>query len=201
MGVIYKAVNKINGKSYIGQTNNLKRRIKEHIKREDGTAFHAAIMKYGEENFDWEIIEECPEEELNDREIYWITYFDTYSNGYNSTRGGQWRDGLVKWQKENPDKVRQNGINNLKKIGEWWNTSNPEYMAHIRRIQKTGIQCVMRKVRCIELDKIFNSISEAEQWSISSDNPNGRVCHHQHISKVCNGQRHTTGGYHWEYVD
>lgn len=44
MGVIYKAVNKINGKSYIGQTNNLKRRIKEHIKREDGTAFHAAIL-------------------------------------------------------------------------------------------------------------------------------------------------------------
>lgn len=35
MGVIYKAVNKINGKSYIGQTNNLKRRIKEHIQRED----------------------------------------------------------------------------------------------------------------------------------------------------------------------
>lgn len=59
----------------------------------------------------------------------------------------------------------------------------------------------MRKVRCVELDKIFNSISEAEQWSASSDNPNGKICYHQHISKVCNGKRHTTGGYHWEYVD
>lgn len=180
---------------------NLKRRIKEHIKQKDGTAFHAAILKYGEENFDWEVIEECPEEELNDREIYWIAYFDTYNNGYNATRGGQWMDGLVKWQKENPDKVRQNGINSLKRIGEWWNPDNPEYMAHIRKIQKIGIQCVMRKVRCVELDKIFNSISEAEQWSTSSDNPNGKICHHQHISKVCRGKRHTTGGYHWEYVD
>lgn len=201
MGVIYKAVNKINGKSYIGQTNNLKRRIKEHIKQKDGTAFHAAIVKYGEKNFDWEVIEECPEEELNDREIYWIAYFDTYNNGYNATRGGQWRNGLVKWQKENPDKARQNGINSLKRIREWWNPDNPEYMAHIRKIQKIGIQCVMRKVRCVELDKIFNSISEAEQWSASSDNPNGKICYHQHISKVCNGKRHTTGGYHWEYVD
>lgn len=47
------------------------------------------MRKYGIENFSFEIIEECKKEELNDKEKYWINYFNTFFNGYNLTTGGQ----------------------------------------------------------------------------------------------------------------
>lgn len=43
---------------------------------------------YGIENFDFEIIEECPIEELDEKEIYYIKLFDSYNTGYNNTYGG-----------------------------------------------------------------------------------------------------------------
>lgn len=89
---IYKITKKENGKSYIGQSNDCERRIKEHCypsRYLDGLAIDIAIHKYGKEAFDYEIIEECSLEELNERETYWIKYYNTYENGYNSNLGGE----------------------------------------------------------------------------------------------------------------
>ena len=61
-------------------------------------------------------------------------------------------------------------------------------------------KAVSKKVKCIELNLIFDSLSAAEEWSKSSNNPNGKIAAHQHISKVCKGQRKTCGGYHWKYI-
>lgn len=47
-----------------------------------------AILKYGKEHFKIELIEECPIEWLDRREIFWIDYFDSFNNGYNLTAGG-----------------------------------------------------------------------------------------------------------------
>lgn len=94
-GFIYKITNIINNKSYIGQTiQNVKERFYQHCatkcsKEVLNMAIHKAIMKYGKDNFIIEVIEETDKENLNDREIYWIKYFNTYYNGYNSTKGGQ----------------------------------------------------------------------------------------------------------------
>lgn len=60
----------------------------QHLKSKDNHAFHQALRKYGEENFEWIILEECDDTLLNEREIYWIKEKDTYNNGYNETRGG-----------------------------------------------------------------------------------------------------------------
>jgi group I intron endonuclease len=93
-GVIYKATNLVNEKSYIGQTiRTLKLRKKQHawyaLYNRDNTYFHSALRKYGVENFDWEVIDECVNaESLNKMEIYYIGYYDTYNNGYNLTLGG-----------------------------------------------------------------------------------------------------------------
>ena len=57
---IYKYTNKINNKSYIGLTNDINRRCKEHkymASKKDTSHFHQAINKYGIENFDFEILE------------------------------------------------------------------------------------------------------------------------------------------------
>lgn len=50
-----------------------------------------AIIKYGKENFVIEPLEKCGSTLLNEREKYYISYFDSYRNGYNSTEGGQGR--------------------------------------------------------------------------------------------------------------
>ena len=97
-GFIYKITNTINSKSYIGQTiQNVKERFYQHCatkcsKAVSNMAIHRAIKKYGKSNFTVEVIEEIDSANLNDRERYWIRYYDSYNNGYNSTEGGQ--DGI-----------------------------------------------------------------------------------------------------------
>ena len=97
-GFIYKITNKINGKSYIGQTiQNVKERFYQHCATKCSQeilnmVIHKAINKYGKSNFTIEVIEEVESTNLNDRERYWIRYYDSYNNGYNSTKGGQ--DGI-----------------------------------------------------------------------------------------------------------
>lgn len=94
-GFIYKITNVMNGKVYIGQTiQNVKERFYQHcaIKCDEAVlqmAIHKAIFKYGKSNFTIEVIEEVESNSLNDREKYWIGYYDSYNNGYNSTKGGQ----------------------------------------------------------------------------------------------------------------
>ena len=95
--VIYKHTNKINGKSYIGQTcTPTKVRWKSgYGYRKSCQLFANAIEKYGWENFEHEIIEDEIKsvEEANEREKYWIAYYHTFirdpeCNGYNMTPGG-----------------------------------------------------------------------------------------------------------------
>lgn len=92
---IYKVTNKINNKCYIGQSVDIKSRFQQHEsqaynKKRNSYNFtlYRAIRKYGIKNFSFEIIEECPKEILNEREQYWINYYDSYNNGYNMTIGG-----------------------------------------------------------------------------------------------------------------
>lgn len=88
-GFIYKITNKVNGKSYIGQTRyTVEFRWRQHQHKKDNCYFHNAIHKYGVENFIVETIEECDVEDLNSREIFYIAKYDTFNNGYNLTIGG-----------------------------------------------------------------------------------------------------------------
>jgi group I intron endonuclease len=67
---IYKITNLINGKIYIGQSNNIKRRFGEHqrLGYKSRILVDKAIAKYGVNNFSYEVLEECPLEKLNERE-------------------------------------------------------------------------------------------------------------------------------------
>ena len=87
---IYKITNKINGKSYIGQTNNYNRRFMEHRGMYDTTGskvLYQAFKKYGINNFDFEILGEY--ENYNEMEVKFTEEFDTINNGYNVANGGE----------------------------------------------------------------------------------------------------------------
>lgn len=96
-GYIYKITNKINGKSYIGKTNNLRRRWNEHKWGKGGTAIlNKAFKKYGVSNFEFSLVEKrefATKEELNKElsqmEIDYVAKFKTYRKGYNATIGGE----------------------------------------------------------------------------------------------------------------
>ena len=89
---IYKIENKINHHIYIGQSVHIYNRWKYH--KYEGhwkdNYLYNAFKKYGIENFDFSIIEKTlPNKEiLNEREKYWIKYYNSYKNGYNLTEGG-----------------------------------------------------------------------------------------------------------------
>lgn len=94
---IYKITNLVNGKVYIGQSQDIYNRWYDHKKdsrkKKTNIALYRAFNKYGIENFSFEIIEKCSLEELDDKEIYYIMKYHSYinledSNGYNMTIGG-----------------------------------------------------------------------------------------------------------------
>jgi len=93
--IIYKATNKINKMSYIGQSNRaLKNRINEHIqdmkKMRYNSFFHRALAKYNHKNFEWSIIKRCKsKDELGYYEKYYISLLNTIKPyGYNLIPGG-----------------------------------------------------------------------------------------------------------------
>ena len=94
---VYKITNKINGKSYIGQSINIQKRIHQHFWKAKcvkdisyNSALHSAIRKYGQINFQTEIIQECSTENIDEKEKYYIKYYNTLTpNGYNILSGGQ----------------------------------------------------------------------------------------------------------------
>lgn len=90
--IVYRYVNKNNGKSYVGVTSNPSKRYYAH-KSANGSspAFHNAINKYGFDAFEYEVVEEFDNiDDAYDSEIEYIRFFDSVSpNGYNISEGGK----------------------------------------------------------------------------------------------------------------
>lgn len=92
-GIIYKATNVINGKTYIGQTiYSLEKRVSAHEnKAKNPTShFHKAIKLHGKDKFIWEVICECySKEDMDEKEVYYINLLNSIDSGYNMTLGGE----------------------------------------------------------------------------------------------------------------
>lgn len=210
MAYIYKITNIINNKLYIGKTvNTIEKRFNQHkneskTERAKNRPLYRAINKYGIENFEIEIIEECNYDILNEREIYWINYYDTYNNGYNATLGG---DGTI--------------IIDYKKVLDMWNKNNnitvkqiAEFMGHdigvISRILKehniTKEEIIKRgqdsySYKVAQLDKDTEEIIAIYDSQQKAAVALGKTptCG-ANIGRVCNGQRPTAYGYKWKRI-
>lgn len=125
---IYRYTNLINGKRYIGKSINITNRHYNHLsaannKNANKSLLEKAIYKYGFNNFRFEVLEYCLPEELDEREVYWIDYYKTFTNrkdklgyGYNQTEGGDsYNIGHIPWNK---DKKNVYSIEQLNRISE-----------------------------------------------------------------------------------
>lgn len=207
--IIYKIENKENGMIYIGQTvRTLRERTLEHARNKE-TYIDRTMNKYGIEHFDISVIDTAETmDELNEKEIYWIKHYNSMKpNGYNLCYGGNNTKGfhhseeskakMSKIQKERGNQVGEKnhfyGKHHSKEQKEKWSKERKgvkmtEEFKHKARYNKVNSKRVIN----IETGEIFVTIAEAARiYNIKSE----------HISRVCRGQRKTTGGYHWKYAD
>ena len=89
---IYKITNSITGQVYIGQSVSIEERWNTHKRLSqlpnENNKLYQSIKEYGLNNFVFEVIEECPTEELNEKEIYWIDFYNSVKMGLNTAPGG-----------------------------------------------------------------------------------------------------------------
>lgn len=208
MGYIYKITNLINKHNYIGQTSiSIEERFKQHCynsfnhkkgKDEYDYPLHRAIRKYGVDNFEISLIEECNDDLLNEKEIYYIKKYHGYDDGYNATLGG---DGNKRY---NYDKIVEfflNHDNSLIETCKYFNiydqvvysalkSKNIDYKILTSNKPK---QKYNKKIRLVETGQIFNSMSEIDKFF------NKQV--HGNIRRCLNGITEKAYGYHWEEID
>ena len=223
---IYKIENLINGKIYIGQAVDIKARWRTHIfsantlsHKDSSSPIHLALAKYGKENFSFTIVEECEINLLNEKEKFWIDYYDSYRKGYNASTGGDngftredGRPVLLYDLKGN----FQYEFCNIASAARFLNLGYATVYSVLQEKRKScGGYMIKYKLEpnfpkqieaysghrgdckiVLQLDKNDNILAEyfsvneaARQTNLDSST----------ISKVCRGKLKTHGGYKWKY--
>lgn len=184
---IYCIENLIDNKKYIGQSVNIKERWYHHKRRlRNGNHYNNHLQsswnKYGEENFLFYIIEECSEYELDAKEEYHISKYNSLEFGYNQRPGGN----TSNMTKEQKTKI---GLSNKNKI------RSSEFKEHLSKVNK-GRAFRHKVVKQSTLDhKLLNtyfSIAEASRKTGIS---------YWLIRSACNGENinSQTSSYIWEF--
>jgi len=197
MGVIYMATSKTTGKSYIGKTvKNLNARIGEHVavsQRMPRSHFHKALVKYGQQDFEWAVVCQAPSHALNRLERFYIRAFGTYEHGYNSTLGG---DGKSGWCHSGETRRKISLALRGKNSGKS-RVFSVQHKLALSRSHKGHSQpdsqklAVSKPILCVETGYIFPSIRRAaEMLGISKGN----------ISSVLAGRRQRAGGFTFVFV-
>ena len=210
MVYIYKIINLINNKLYIGKTSNsIEERWKEHIsdskkERCEKRPLYDAFNKYGIENFQIEEIEQVENDEIAcQKEIYWIDKLRTYigfndCNGYNATLGGDskryynYKELAQAYLDLGTVKAAAEQFNcDLETIRKACKENNIEIKScprqkRIRRISKNG--------EIKEYESINDAAKDIPNKSLKLANDNiWKVLH--------NPNRHTAWGYKWEFIE
>ena len=210
MGYIYKITNNINNKIYIGKTTfSIERRWNEHQKAAYSSLIdyplYRAMRKYGLEHFVIEQVEEVDDEIIDEREQYWIQYYDSYvstSKGYNATLGGEGNSIIDKnlvytlWDKGYTITEISNEIkadrSNIRKILQLYANYS------IDESQQRGHKLLWQE-RCEEVEQYdlqgnfiqsFSSLAEVEQQTGLS---------RKGISNALNYKTLSAYGYQWKY--
>lgn len=192
IGYIYKITNNINGKIYIGQTANFYEiRWNEHKSKAFnknyegyGISLYRAFRKYGLNNFLFEIVEICDISELDNREIYWIKFYDSYSSGYNETLGGSGSKLLQLDEKEIIKKYKE--IGTIAKTASYFSCSNSSIRSILKKNNINITSAVQHQknkgyiILQFDLDKNlinkFCSRFELGKWLLENNLSQAKTC-------------------------
>lgn len=226
---IYKITNTKNGKCYVGQSIDIKRRFWDHrcISHETNRHLRHAMQKYGKDVFSYEVLEECDPAKLDEREQFWI---EKIKPEYNVMSGGQGRGkrhsddtrsklikaGKESWEKKSEKEKASVIKNNLK--GPKRGHSVSEKTRKILREKNTGKKQSIETIR-----KRVETRAQNKQNGYVVNHYWGRkmvVCietgvtfesvkqasewlgvHPSNVTKVLNGGQKTTNGFHFKYSE
>lgn len=213
-GLVYKARNRITGESYIGiTTHSIKQRKLDHIERAlrgESGKFYEAIATYGEDAFYWEQIDTAyTQDELAAKEREYILEYSTIDDGYNSDSGGGIKKTIFQYDLLTKKLISEydclksaaSAVNatkqdisraclgaNGKLRGFLWSYQDSEiFNANGDSRKKVVAQLDMEGLIMAE----YISVTEASRKTGLS-----KTC----ISRVCRGERESSGGYIWKYL-
>ncbi len=215
MKIIYKAINKLTGKSYVGATiKTLESRIKDHLqkaRKRVGGNFQEAIRTYGAEAFEWVQIDTADtRNELAEKEKEYVIKFNAKEDGYNSDRGGGMKKNIYRYDFETgvilstfyslTEAAEFVGVDKktISKacLGEvkicagysWSYTLSENFKPEEDKRKKKVFQFYLHG----EFVRSYNSVSEASRFTgINSSS----------IAKCCRGEYKFAGEFYWEYED
>ena len=216
---IYCIENTKNHKKYIGQSIDIYQRWYAHKSKLNMNKHHShhlqqAWNKYGDNCFIFYIIETCDESLLNEREIYWIKYYNTYFDGYNETFGGEgyarqtrkvyqyslsgefikeWNS-VYEIQEElgfNENTIRNvcnNNKEHLSAYGYQWSYQKNDNIGEYNSLNQK--KTVYQYDKQGNLVNVYDTILSVAEDGFSFGN----------VANCCRGIRKTSSGYVWSYV-
>ena len=233
---IYYIKNMINDKYYVGQSINVEERWRQERMRLSSkkTAWNVHLQNawrlYGENNFEFVVIEECLPNELDERETYWIQFYNSFYSGYNKTPGGAVGVRGIPLTEEHRKKISEsikqslteedrqrlrnlaierwnipeNHIKCSQKSLEWW--SDPQ-----NKEKMTGVNNKNYGKKRDDWAEKYSGINSFNHKACVQIETGKFYCtmteasretgiQRPHICSVCRGNRKTAGGYHWRYA-
>ena len=189
------------------------KRFKEHLKeaqkeRSEQRPLYNAIRYYGSNVFELEIVEECSSDVVDEREKYWIAYYNSYENGYNATFGGDGKhyidyDLVLQTYQKNLSRRETAQILNINEqtVTKILKEKNIDYTTP----QEVILNKYGKNVACYslkeELIATFNSLSAAARFvkekELAKGEERGIM---SHIRDVANGKRKTAYKYKWKFI-
>lgn len=212
--IIYKARNIFTNQIYIGvTTKELVIRIKDHLQKARkgvGGVFQEAIRTYGEEAFEWEQVDTANSlNELAEKEKKYIIVYSSNLTGYNSDSGGGISKNVYQYDIETKKLLQE--FDSLKDAGNTVNATKQDvsraclsangilrgYLWSYQKNSEFNPLGDRRKKKVVQLDLSLNFVSEfvsvsqaARKTGLSKTT----------ISRVCRGERESSGGYIWRYI-
>lgn len=215
MGYIYKITNKVNSKVYIGQTSrSIEIRWQEHLRHAFepnisgyNNHFYKAVRKYGADNFIIELVEQCDNDIMSEREIFWIDFYNSYNSeyGYNLTRGGEGTRSI------NYEEVysRYDSGESLAEISKNMDISRSNLTQILKGYKRYNVDMnIMRGYQYMSKTKgtpvcqydLFGNLIDIFPSSKAAARAVPKTTH-ANISKVCKTKNGLSGGFQWRFLN
>lgn len=211
---IYKIINSINNKIYIGSSKNIKNRFRQHLfllrhNKHFNSHLQSAYNKYGEASFVFEIIEECKTNIIDSREEYWIKALNSNISGigYNMRIECHTNKG----KKRTPEQIERHRQTQIgkKQSAETIERRKQSMLANkvngkIRKIGwKLSQEVIANRLICQgkKVSKFTMSGEFIENFGSCTEAGNTVGGTSSGVSSVCSGKRKSYRGFIWRYTD